>query len=205
MIFKAVTRLGGAFNVYNALAAIRCVIDLGIKPCIIKRVLCDIEGVDGRLEVIDGKVKTIIDYAHTPAAFYNCLKTIKSSINIKQKLIVVFGCGGDRDKSKRADFGKYAEMLADIIIITEDNSRTEDFYSIASDITGGISSKDFTLIKDREKAIRHAFSIAREGDVITLIGKGHERYKIIGSEYLPFDERQIIRDAMKDIGEKNES
>ena len=205
LIFKAVTRLGGAFNVYNALAAIRCVIDLGIKPCIIKRVLCDIEGVDGRLEVIDGKVKTIIDYAHTPSAFYNCLKTIKSSISIKQKLIVVFGCGGDRDKSKRADFGKYAEMLADIIIITEDNSRTEDFSSIASDITGGISSKDFTLIKDREKAIRHAFSIAREGDVIALIGKGHERYKIIGSEYLPFDERQIIRDAMKDFGGKNES
>lgn len=192
LIFKAETNLGGAFNVYNTLAAAKCTIDLGIKPCIVKSALSKIRDIDGRMELIEGEINAVIDYAHTPDAFYNCLKTIKSTLNAQQRLIVVFGCGGDRDRGKRSVFGKYAELLADEIIITEDNSRTESFSDIARDIASGINSKGFSVIKSREDAIRHAFKIARCGDVIALVGKGHERYKIEGKEYFPFDERDII-------------
>lgn len=202
LIFKAESKLGGAFNVYNVMAALKCVIDLGVKPCIAKSMLAEIDGIDGRLEVFDGRIKAIIDYAHTPMAFYNCLKTIKTNVNSKQNLIVVFGCGGNRDKDKRPLFGRYAEKFADTIIITEDNSRCESFNSIANDIAAGIENKKFVKIKDREKAIRYAFKTASAGDVIAVIGKGHERYKIIGDEYIPFDERQIIKDEINRIGER---
>ena len=205
LIFKAVTKLGGAFNVYNTLASLKCVIDLGIKPCIAKEMLSKIDGVDGRMEIIDGVVKGVIDYAHTPMAFYNCLKTLKNRINTKQSLIVVFGCGGERDKGKRSVFGEYAEIFADKIIITEDNSRSESFDAIANDISKGIKNKAFEIVKDREKAIRHAFKNAKKGDVVAVIGKGHERYKIVGGEYLPFDERKIIHDAIEDYGGSYES
>ena len=104
----------------------------------------------------------------------------------------MFGCGGNRDRQKRPLFGKYAEESADKIIITEDNSRSEDFDSIASDITSGMTADKHMIIKDREEAIRCAYSYALPGDVIALIGKGHERYKIIDNEYIPFDERGII-------------
>ena len=200
LIFKAQVSLYGAFNVYNSLAALRCVIDLGIKPCIAKEALSKVYGVEGRMELIDADVRAVIDYAHTPMAFYNTLKTLKYYIKSEQKLIVVFGCGGNRDRSKRPLFGKYADLFADRIIITEDNSRNEDFDQIVSDITSGISKKDFKIVKDRERAIRTAVENASRGDTIALIGKGHERYKIVGSEYLPFDERAIIKDAMKEAG-----
>ena len=192
LIFKAKTKLSGAFNIYNTLAALRCVIDLGIKPCIAKKALSKVEKIDGRMEVIPGEITFVIDYAHTPGAFCSSLKTIKQGINNKQKLIVVFGCGGNRDRQKRPLFGKYAEESADKIIITEDNSRSEDFDSIASDITSGMTTDKHMIIKDREEAIRCAYSYALPGDVIALIGKGHERYKIIDNEYIPFDERGII-------------
>ena len=200
LIFKAHTNLGGAFNVYNVLAALKCVIDLGIKPCIAKSALKGIGGVEGRMEVIRGKVTAIIDYAHTPMAFYNCLKTVKSDINQKQSLIVVFGCGGNRDREKRPLFGKYAELLADKVIITEDNSRNESFDTIAKDITSGMKLQDCEIIKDRESAIKYAFKIANEGDVIAIIGKGHERYKIVEDQYIPLDERQIINGIINSVG-----
>lgn len=192
LIFRAQTRLLGAFNIYNTMAALRCVIDLGIKPCIAKKALQKIDNVDGRMEVITGDITFVIDYAHTPSAFYNSLKTLKQNLNKRQKLIVVFGCGGNRDVFKRPVFGRYAEELADIIIITEDNSRNEDFNSIANDITFGMSKNKYEVIKDREEAIRRAFQSALPGDIIALIGKGHEKYKIIDNKYMPFSERRII-------------
>ena len=198
LIFNAQAKLGGAFNVYNSLAALKCVIDLGIKPCIAKRALAEVSGIDGRMEIIESDIRVVIDYAHTPMAFYNCLKTLKSRNNTKQKLIVVFGCGGDRDRLKRPLFGKYAEEIADKIIITEDNSRGEPFSDIAKDITRDIDN--FTVIEDRESAIRYAVKSAKAGDIVAVIGKGHERYKIVGGEYLPFDERAIILDAIKERG-----
>lgn len=200
LIFKARARLGGAFNAYNALAALKCVIDLGIKPCLAKEALYGIDGVAGRMEVIEGRVRTVIDYAHTPMAFYNCLKTLKNSVNTEQKLIVVFGCGGNRDKGKRSLFGEYADIFADAIVITEDNSRSEAFEAIAKDITSGIKNKSYKIIKDREAAIRYAIKTAVRGDIVALIGKGHERYKISDVGYTPFDERDIVRDAMREDG-----
>jgi UDP-N-acetylmuramoyl-L-alanyl-D-glutamate--2,6-diaminopimelate ligase len=192
LIFKATTHIGGVFNVYNTLAALKCVIDIGIKPCIAKRAITAIETIDGRMELRNGRINVVIDYAHTPNSFLNCIKTLKQNINIKQKLILVFGCGGDRDVLKRPVFGHYAELYADKIIITEDNSRTESFYDIANDIMKGMTKKTDKIIEDRESAIRYALLSASEGDVVALIGKGHEKYKIIGSEYVPFDERQIV-------------
>ena len=196
LIFKAKINLIGAFNVYNSLAALKCVIDLGIKPCIARRAIESIAGIEGRMQLIRGNINAVIDYAHTPMAFYSCLKTLKRSINPKQSLIVVFGCGGERDKSKRSAFGMYAEAIADRIIITEDNSRSESFNDIANDIITGIKNKEFDVIQDRESAIRYAFKIAVPGDLVAVIGKGHERYKIVGQEYIPFDEREIINDSM---------
>ena len=196
-IFKVRSNLIGRFNVYNALASLKCVIDLGLKPCIAKKGIESIEGVDGRMETLKNDIMAIIDYAHTPAAFENVLRTIKSSIDEQSKLIVVFGCGGDRDPTKRPVFGYFAELLADSIIITEDNSRGESFTDIARCITAGIKNKHFDVIPDRESAIRYAFKIAKRGDTVAIIGKGHEKYKICGSEYLPFDEREIILDCLK--------
>lgn len=172
-------------------------IDLGLKPCIAKKGIESIEGVNGRMETLKNDIMAIIDYAHTPAAFENVLRTIKSSIDEQSKLIVVFGCGGDRDPTKRPVFGYFAELLADSIIITEDNSRGESFTDIARGITAGIKNKRFDVIPDRESAIRYAFKIAKRGDTVAIIGKGHEKYKICGSEYLPFDEREIILDCLK--------
>lgn len=201
LIFKAKTKLSGAFNVYNTLAALRCVIDLGIKPCIAKKALLKIDRIDGRMEVIPGDITFIIDYAHTPEAFRNSLKTIKQVISKRQKLIVVFGCGGNRDRQKRPIFGRYAEELADKVIITEDNSRNEDFDLIATDITSGMSAAKHEIIRDRREAIRRAYACAHPGDTVALIGKGHERYKIQNNEYIPFDERQIIKELLEETDE----
>ena len=199
LIFKANTHIGGVFNVYNTLAALKCVIDIGIKPCIAKRAITAIEKIDGRMELQNGSINVVIDYAHTPNSFLNCIKTLKQNINIKQKLILVFGCGGDRDVLKRPIFGHYAELYADKIIITEDNSRTESFYDIANDIMKGMTKKPDKIIEDRESAIRYALLSASEGDVVALIGKGHEKYKIIGSEYVPFDERKIVDSILSEM------
>lgn len=202
LIFKVNCALPGAFNVYNSLCAIRCIIDLGIKPCIAKRAFEDIHGIDGRMEIFSGFVTAVIDYAHTPCAFYNCLKTLKSNIINEQSLIIVFGCGGERDKHKRHIFGKHADDLADKIILTEDNSRDEPLENIIHDIASGISKRTYKIIPDRECAIRYAFEIANEGDIVAVIGKGHERYKITAGEYVAFDERKIISDAMKKASDR---
>ena len=197
LITKMTTSLIGAFNVYNSVAAMKCVIDLGVKPCIAKRAIESITGIDGRMEMIKDDITVVIDYAHTPLAFYNCLKILKQNIKHKQKLIAVFGCGGNRDPSKRPDFGKYAEEYADEIIITEDNSRNEDFDKIASGIASGMTHKRYKIISDREDAIRYAISNARHGDIVAIIGKGHEKYKITKSGYSPFDEKKIVESALQ--------
>lgn len=200
LIFKAKTQLPGAFNVYNSLAALKCVIDLGVKPCIAKKALESIDKVEGRMEIIQGKITVIIDYAHTPSAFYNCLKISNKNTNPGQNLIIVFGCGGDRDRNKRVFFGKYACEFASQIIITEDNCRNESFTSIATDIIKGIKDKEYKIIEDREKAIRYAINSATPGDTVAIIGKGHEKYKIVKDTYVPFDERKIVEDALDKMG-----
>ncbi len=192
LIFRIKTSLCGAFNIYNCLMALRCVIDLGIKPCIAKRALEEIESVDGRMEIIRSDIKVIIDYAHTPQAVENCLKSLYCDNVLRQNIVVVFGCGGDRDKEKRSRMGKIASEYCGTVIITEDNSRTESLESIISDISEGIEDT-YIFIKDRADAIRYAILSAHAGDTVAILGKGHEKYIIKSTGIEPFDEKSIVR------------
>jgi UDP-N-acetylmuramoyl-L-alanyl-D-glutamate--2,6-diaminopimelate ligase len=146
-------------------------------------------------------ISVIIDYAHTPDALENVLKTLRE-IAPDRELICVFGCGGDRDRTKRPEMGKIAQKMADRIIVTADNSRTEKTTDIMADIKEGmdISGKAKSLfIEDREQAIRTALMLANQGATILLAGKGHETYQITGTEKRHFDEKEIVAEAFKDI------
>ncbi len=190
---------GGKFTVYNSLCAAACCLELGIPIQNISSALSTIKGVKGRAEVVPNTkdFTVIIDYAHTPDGLKNVLKTFKECK--KNRLIVLFGCGGDRDKTKRSLMGEIASFYADYIIVTSDNPRTENPSLIIKDILKGIPNSRFSckVIEDRRKAIKFALSIAKKDDIIVLAGKGHENYQIIGKEKMPFDEREIIKEALK--------
>jgi UDP-N-acetylmuramoyl-L-alanyl-D-glutamate--2,6-diaminopimelate ligase len=132
------------------------------------------------------------DYAHTPDALERSLKTARAFTT--GKLIVVFGCGGDRDKGKRPLMGKIAEQGSDCAIVTSDNPRTEDPDMIIDDIEAGMRNRDHERITDRHDAIQHAIDIARDGDIVLLAGKGHETYQIRGTTSYPFDEKEIVQE-----------
>ena len=197
IIFKVNSSLLGAFNVYNIMCALKCLIDLGVPACIAKKALSEIKQIEGRMECYKSDIVAVVDYAHTPNAFYNCLKTLKNLDNKKQNITVVFGCGGNRDKNKRCEMGTIATLYADKIILTEDNNRNESFEDIISDISKGIHFKEYRVIRDRETAIRTAISDASSGDIIAIIGKGHEKYKITNTTIIPYDEIIIVKDALE--------
>lgn len=190
---------GGKFTVYNSLCAIGCGLELGIPIQNISSALAKINGVKGRAEVVPNTkdFTVIIDYAHTPDGLKNILKTFKECK--KNRLIVLFGCGGDRDRTKRPLMGEIASIYADYIIVTSDNPRTENPSQIIKDILKGIPNSRFSckVIENREEAIKFALSIAQKDDIIVLAGKGHENYQIIGKEKLPFDEREVINKSLK--------
>ena len=196
-MFGIKTGLIGEFNIYNIICALKCVIDLGIKPCIAKSALEGIESICGRMELFKSDITVVIDYAHTAYALDNCLKTLFRNNISRQNLTIVFGCGGNRDKTKREPMGRIASKYATKIIITEDNNRDESFTDITADISKGIDSGCYRVIKNREIAIRTAIAEAHEGEIIAIIGKGHEKYKIENKGLIPFDERQIIEDELK--------
>ncbi len=196
----------GAFNVYNALMAIKCAIRLGVRPCIAKAAMTVGESIDGRMEMIHDDVTVIIDYAHTPDALENALKTLYSAKKPKQKLRVVFGCGGNRDSVKRPLMGIVASKYADDIILTEDNSRDEDTMQIIRDIASGIPSQaSYSIIPRRSDAITEAILSAAKDDIIAVFGKGHERYIIDKNGMRVFDERVIINTALELRRSKNEN
>ncbi len=197
LIFKINSKLRGGFNIYNSLMALKCVIDLGIKPCIAKYCLSQIEGIDGRMNFFTSDINVAIDYAHTPFSMYNCLKYLKSKLKSEQKLILVFGCGGNRDKTKRISMAKIASEHADKIIITEDNSRSEDLNDIIYDIAKGIETDSYTVYKDRRAAIVYAITTAAKGDTVAIIGKGHEEYIIKNGSTLPYSEKSTVLEAME--------
>jgi UDP-N-acetylmuramoyl-L-alanyl-D-glutamate--2,6-diaminopimelate ligase len=188
--------LVGDFNVYNQLTAVAAGLAMNISAEKIKQGLEQQKTVPGRLESYPLKngALAVIDYAHTPDALEKALTTIrKITDNI---LIVVFGCGGDRDKGKRPLMGKVAQNLADHIIVTDDNPRTENSQKIIEDIVAGIEKKHKTeVIADRRQAIKHAIKKSKPGDVVLIAGKGHESYQIIGKVKHNFDEAAIIREA----------
>ncbi len=192
-IFSAKTALPGAFNIYNVMLALAAAIEVGVRPCVAKRAAASFKGVTGRMEIIHSSPCVIIDYAHTPFAFENALKTLKWIKKQRQKLIVAFGCGGNRDKYKRPQMGLIAGKYADLIIVTEDNSRDEPTRNIIADIVSGIpKSSRYTEIPDREKAIVYALTQADESDIVAIVGKGHEQYKIDEDGMHPFNERDIV-------------
>ncbi|MFC1708540.1 UDP-N-acetylmuramoyl-L-alanyl-D-glutamate--2,6-diaminopimelate ligase [Candidatus Omnitrophota bacterium] len=190
---KIDTNLIGLFNIYNILAAVASCLALGIPRSAIVKGIKNIY-VPGRLETISsGNIKIIVDYAHTPDALKNVLLSLKS-IRGKGRLIVVFGCGGNRDKDKRHRMGRVASALADFVIITSDNPRFEDPKKIITQIKKGIKNKDYIVLIDRRRAIEKAIEMARSGDIILIAGKGHEDYQIIRDKRIPFNDRKVIED-----------
>ncbi len=194
-------QIPGEFTVYNSLLAAVAALTLGVSPKAVREGLGNLRGVRGRLERVDTGEQdftVIIDYAHTEEAMRNVLATVRALCIREERIVAVFGCGGDRDQSKRSHMGKAAEELADFSIITTDNQRSEDPKQIILDILKGFTDKEKRkVILDREKAITYAITEARPRDVILLIGKGHETYQLCGKEKHPFDERKIVAQAIK--------
>ena len=193
---EAWSRLIGMHNAYNLLAIYTTAVTLGTDPEEVLTAMSTLLPAPGRLENIRGPrdISVIIDYAHTPDALENVLSTLRE-IAPERQLICLFGCGGDRDKTKRPEMGKIAQKMADRIIVTSDNSRSERTTDIMADIKEGmdVSGRAKSLfIEDREQAIRTAIMIADQGATILLAGKGHETYQITGTEKKHFDEREIV-------------
>ena len=186
----------GMHNAYNLLAIYTTAVVLGSDPQEVLVALSSLRPAPGRLENIRGPrdISVIIDYAHTPDALENVLKTLRE-IAPDRELICLFGCGGDRDKTKRPEMAAIAQKLADRIVVTSDNSRTEKTSDIMADIKAGMDTSGRArslFIEDREEAIRTAIMIASQGATILLAGKGHEIYQIIGTEKKHFDEKEIV-------------
>lgn len=193
----------GAHNAYNLLALYTTAVTLGAGAEETMIALSGLESAKGRLETIRGPkdLTVVIDYAHTPDALENVLKTLRD-IGPERQLICLFGCGGDRDRTKRPEMGAVAEKYADRIILTSDNSRTESTSEIIEEIKGGLTPTGLakTLsISDRKEAIRTAIMLADKGAVLLLAGKGHETYQIIGKDKRHFDEREIVEEAFKTL------
>ncbi|MBO5051271.1 MAG: UDP-N-acetylmuramoyl-L-alanyl-D-glutamate--2,6-diaminopimelate ligase [Clostridia bacterium] len=191
----------GAFTVYNSLLALTCALQLGIPPLTAKEALQRMSGVPGRLERLplpEGHPFSVfIDYAHTEAALRNLLTTVRQFRRGGERIVLVFGCGGDRDAGKRAPMGKTAEELADFIIITSDNSRTEEPTKIIHDILRGMHRPEKRrVIVNRRRAIHYAIHTAKENDIILLVGKGHEDYEFTESGEQPFHEKSIVWEAL---------
>ncbi|MDB5027070.1 MAG: UDP-N-acetylmuramoylalanyl-D-glutamate--2,6-diaminopimelate ligase [Candidatus Eremiobacteraeota bacterium] len=184
--------LPGRFNVRNALAALGMASALGIPIDDIRRGLASTRAVPGRMERFGAfGIHAIVDYAHTPDALENVLLAAREAT--KRDLIVVFGCGGDRDPGKRAQMGEIAARLADRVIVTSDNPRSEDPMEIARAVANGYERTRIEL--DRRSAIRRAIDEAQAGDTVVVAGKGHETYQIVGDETRPFDDRDEVRIA----------
>ena len=191
------TKIPGGVTVMNTMQAAAVCNLIGISTRDIKDSIASIEGVKGRLERIklprDVSFSVYIDYAHTPDALENLLRSAKMLASRNQRIVLVFGCGGDRERQKRPLMGRIASEMADFFVLTEDNSRSERASDIIDEIASGICDDGhYTVIEDREKAIEYVIKNAREGDIILLAGKGHEEYQIKGNEKREFSERRIV-------------
>ena len=185
----------GDFNVANALAAAACALGLGMSLTQVAARLSTAPQVPGRMELLSETPCVVLrDYAHTPDALARALATLRPLTG--GQLVVVFGCGGDRDKGKRPIMGRIAAEGSDVALVTSDNPRTEDPAAIIDDIEQGMGGVAHLRIVDRLEAIHTALGQARKGDTILLAGKGHETYQILGTEKVPFDEREIVRNAV---------
>jgi len=195
----------GDFSVENAALAAMTALSLGVPPETVKGALASFGGVCGRMERVGENelgISVFLDYAHTPDALEKLLLTVRRFRQKGQRIILVFGCGGDRDRTKRRKMGRIATRLADLTIVTSDNARSEDPNAIIADIVKGIDKeKPYKIMPDRREAIGFAIEVAERGDIILLAGKGHEEYEIKGRVRLPFSERLIVAECMAKKGE----
>ncbi len=189
--------LPGYHNVYNALAVLAMASGLGFSWNCVKESIESFKGVPGRMERIapGSPVEVIVDYAHTPTAIKSLLETLRSLT--EGNIIVVFGAGGDRDRGKRPEMGHVVEDYADFAYITTDNPRNEDPEKIILEIRQGMLKKNHEVVIDREEAIFEAIKNAKEGDIVVLIGKGHENYQIIGDQVQPFSDKEVALSALR--------
>ncbi|MBQ4073820.1 MAG: UDP-N-acetylmuramoyl-L-alanyl-D-glutamate--2,6-diaminopimelate ligase [Clostridia bacterium] len=196
-------RLTGMFNVYNALAAAAVCLNVGVNPEVITAALAKVKSVPGRAEILDTNTpyKVLLDYSHSPDALENILTAVRTFT--RNRVISLFGCGGDRDTGKRPIMGEISGRLADYSILTSDNPRTEDPMDILRAVEEGIKQTDgkYILIENRREAIRHALQIGQDGDIIVLAGKGHETYQEIMGVKRPFDEKVVVRELLEEMGE----
>ena len=193
------------FNVYNALAAAACALILGVELDAIKKGLEAVVSVPGRVEMLPTQTpyRMILDYSHSPDALENILKTVREFC--RGRIILVFGCGGDRDKGKRPMMGEIAGKLADYAILTSDNPRFEDPMAILAAIEAGIkpTGAKYEVIENRREAIRQAMEMAVSGDIVVLAGKGHETYQDIAGVKHPFDEKVMVSELLEEIAREN--
>jgi UDP-N-acetylmuramoyl-L-alanyl-D-glutamate--2,6-diaminopimelate ligase len=192
----------GRANLANIMAAVATGVGLGLPPEKIQQGIANLHAVPGRFERIDEgqPFLVVVDYAHTDDALRNVLKTARELT--RDRLIVVFGCGGDRDRTKRPLMGEVAGSLADFVVLTSDNPRSEDPIVIMNDALVGLqkTGKAYVAEADREEAIRRAFTDARQGDVVIVAGKGHETYQILRDRTIPFDDREVARRVLRELG-----
>lgn len=192
-------KLSGLFNVYNSLCAISGAIGMGVNLKTIKERIEKVSPVRGRFEIVNTNPLVIVDYAHTPDGLENVLKAARAlKKDETQKLICLFGCGGDRDATKRPKMGKIADELADMVVITSDNPRSENPDVIISDILTGIKTMDNKRIfveSDRKQAIEFIPKIAKTNDIIVIAGKGHETYQILKDKTIHFDDREVAQNV----------
>ncbi|MBD8068394.1 UDP-N-acetylmuramoyl-L-alanyl-D-glutamate--2,6-diaminopimelate ligase [Bacillus sp. PS06] len=192
-------KLIGKFSVYNVLAAIATCLVSNIPLSQIVRSVGEIEGIAGRFEVVNGgqNFTVVVDYAHTPDSLENVLTTVNQLA--KGRTIVVVGCGGDRDRTKRPLMANIAVKNADLAIFTSDNPRSEDPAEILREMEAGVDEQHYVSMVDRAEAINYAISQAREHDIIVIAGKGHETYQIIGDKTHKFDDRLVAMKAIKEL------
>lgn len=193
-------QLIGRFSVYNALAAIAYGLAAGIENSIIIKAIEELPGVSGRFEQVPSQqdFTVIVDYAHTPDGLENILKAAKQIV--QNRLITVFGCGGDRDRGKRPLMGEIAARYSNFCIVTSDNPRSEEPEAIIADIIPGLDQVEdsrYAIIVDRREAIRHAVNCGKKGDLIIIAGKGHETYQLVKDKVLEFDDRRVAAEFLK--------
>ena len=200
-------KITGIFNVYNVLAAVGIALAEKVEAMVIKEALEEANCVAGRFELVDEgqDFSVIVDYAHTPDGLENILKTAREITT--KRIITVFGCGGDRDRTKRPIMGKIATELSDIVIATSDNPRTEDPEFILSEIEAGIlpvlGAKSYEKITERYEAIKKAIKLAQKDDIVIIAGKGHENYQILKNETIHFDDRETAGELLREINNVN--
>ena len=200
------SRLIGEFNAYNLLVVYSVAKSLGEESLTILTILSNLKAPEGRFEYIisPSNITAVIDYAHTPDALENVLKTLKDLKSDKEKIFTVFGCGGDRDKGKRSMMGEISSLYSDQVIITSDNPRSEKPIDIINDIISGIpktQSSKVLSIQERKEAIKVACEMADSGDIILIAGKGHEKFQIIGKQKFHFDDLETTIEIFKQIQE----